>query len=160
MCDWSFFISLISKLVLCFAGGCALRFTINFSDSIFAFTKIILQFAARPVLKNHFPLIMMALLDRRQFQVSHFNRGADQTLTRTISPQRLIYYRDNWYLDAWCHLRHDMRLQGKGLTGGALEVGGRIIHMCTFRLTESTPENNTRRSRIARASRRRDNIVY
>jgi len=27
----------------------------------------------------------------------------------TISPQRLVHYRDNWYLDAWCHLRDDLR---------------------------------------------------
>jgi len=26
-----------------------------------------------------------------------------------VSPQRLIYYRDNWYLDAWCHLRGGLR---------------------------------------------------
>lgn len=29
--------------------------------------------------------------------------------TETISPQRLVHYRDNWYLDAWCHLRNDLR---------------------------------------------------
>lgn len=28
---------------------------------------------------------------------------------RTVSPQRLVYYRNNWYLDAWCHLREDLR---------------------------------------------------
>jgi len=26
-----------------------------------------------------------------------------------FSPQRIIYYRDNWYLDAWCHLRQALR---------------------------------------------------
>jgi predicted DNA-binding transcriptional regulator YafY len=26
-----------------------------------------------------------------------------------VSPQRLVLYRDNWYLDAWCHLRDDLR---------------------------------------------------
>ncbi|MBN2333824.1 MAG: YafY family transcriptional regulator [Deltaproteobacteria bacterium] len=65
--------------------------------------------AARPVPKNHFPVIMTALLDRRQLHIHHYNRGTDQTLSRTISPQRLVYYRDNWYLDAWCHLRDDLR---------------------------------------------------
>lgn len=29
---------------------------------------------------------------------------------RTVSPQRLVYYRDNWYLDAWCHLRESLRI--------------------------------------------------
>ena len=28
---------------------------------------------------------------------------------RTLSPQRLVYYRDNWYLDAWCHMREALR---------------------------------------------------
>ncbi len=30
-------------------------------------------------------------------------------LERQISPQRLVHYRENWYLDAWCHLRNDLR---------------------------------------------------
>lgn len=28
---------------------------------------------------------------------------------RILSPQRLIYYKNNWYLDAWCHLREALR---------------------------------------------------
>ena len=30
-------------------------------------------------------------------------------MVREASPQRLVHYRDNWYLDAWCHLRDDVR---------------------------------------------------
>jgi len=26
-----------------------------------------------------------------------------------VSPLRLVHYRGNWYLDAWCHLRNDLR---------------------------------------------------
>jgi predicted DNA-binding transcriptional regulator YafY len=26
-----------------------------------------------------------------------------------VSPQRIVFYRGNWYLDAWCHLRQDLR---------------------------------------------------
>lgn len=29
---------------------------------------------------------------------------------RTISPQQLVRYRDNWYCDAWCHERHALRI--------------------------------------------------
>jgi len=65
--------------------------------------------AARPVPRNHFPVIMTALLDRNQLQIRHYHRGNDQLLSRTISPQRLVDYRDNWYLDAWCHLRDGLR---------------------------------------------------
>jgi predicted DNA-binding transcriptional regulator YafY len=28
---------------------------------------------------------------------------------REVSPQRIVHYRDNWYLDAWCHHRNDLR---------------------------------------------------
>jgi len=29
---------------------------------------------------------------------------------RTVSPQHLVRYRDNWYLDAWCHDRNALRI--------------------------------------------------
>lgn len=36
--------------------------------------------------------------------------SAHQELTdREVSPQRLILYREQWYLDAWCHQRNAMR---------------------------------------------------
>jgi hypothetical protein len=51
---------------------------------------------------------------------------------------------------------HDLRLQGNGITGGALAVGERIIHLCAFRLAKEEQNNNHRRgSRMARASVRR-----
>jgi len=30
-------------------------------------------------------------------------------MEREVSLQRLVHLRDNWYLDAWCHLRNDVR---------------------------------------------------
>ena len=33
-------------------------------------------------------------------------------LEREVSPQRLVHYRDNWYLDAWCHKRQALRTFG------------------------------------------------
>ena len=41
--------------------------------------------------------------------IRYFARGTNETTDREISPQRLIHYRDNWYLDAWCHLRDGLR---------------------------------------------------
>ena len=41
--------------------------------------------------------------------IRYHARGTDETTEREISPQRLVYYRDNWYLDAWCHLRNGLR---------------------------------------------------
>jgi predicted DNA-binding transcriptional regulator YafY len=69
----------------------------------------ILQIGVRPVLSDMFQAISSALLSRRRLRIDHYRRSRDETLTREISPQRLVYYRDNWYLDAWCHLRTALR---------------------------------------------------
>ena len=41
--------------------------------------------------------------------MTYYSRPTDSSSERRVSPQRLIYYRDNWYLDAWCHLRQALR---------------------------------------------------
>jgi predicted DNA-binding transcriptional regulator YafY len=56
-----------------------------------------------------FETIAKATFERKQVQVLHHNRASNETLQRTLSPQQLIHYRDNWYLDAWCHLRKGVR---------------------------------------------------
>jgi proteasome accessory factor C len=56
-----------------------------------------------------FPTVAGALAQRRQLHLRYFNRGEDSRSERAVSPQRLTYYRDNWYLDAWCHLREGLR---------------------------------------------------
>ena len=57
----------------------------------------------------NFALIASALLKRKRLKLQHWHRGRDETTAREISPQRLVFYRGNWYLDAWCHLRKDLR---------------------------------------------------
>ena len=50
-----------------------------------------------------------ALLRRRRLHIDYHGRGHSLTQEREISPQRLIHYRDNWYLDAWCHRARGLR---------------------------------------------------
>lgn len=50
-----------------------------------------------------------ALLQRKRLSLQHFGRMNAKVTFREVSPQRLVYYRDNWYLDAFCHLRDDVR---------------------------------------------------
>ena len=50
-----------------------------------------------------------ALLKRQRIKIKYYSKGNNETTEREISPQRLIFYRDNWYLDAQCHLRNDLR---------------------------------------------------
>lgn len=58
---------------------------------------------------RHFEVIASTLLKRQRLRIRHFNRGRDEESEREISPQRLVHYRDNWYLDAWCHQRNAVR---------------------------------------------------
>lgn len=50
-----------------------------------------------------FRVVAHALLARRRLSIGYRNRGDGAYKARTVSPQRLTRYRDNWYLDAWCH---------------------------------------------------------
>ncbi len=54
-------------------------------------------------------MVTAGVLLRRRLLIVHYNRHTDEVLSREVSPQRLIYYRDNWYIEAWCHLRMDLR---------------------------------------------------
>lgn len=56
-----------------------------------------------------FETIAKATFERKQLRVAHHNRVNGETVERDISPQQQIHYRDNWYLDAWCHLRKGVR---------------------------------------------------
>lgn len=56
-----------------------------------------------------FGTISQAVLQRQRLHIRYFARGSGETSERDISPQRLVHYRENWYLDAWCHLRKGIR---------------------------------------------------
>ena len=56
-----------------------------------------------------FEQIAHSTLHRKQINIHHFNRQSGSTVERIISPQQLVHYRDNWYVDAWCHLRKEIR---------------------------------------------------
>lgn len=56
-----------------------------------------------------FETLAKATLERKQVQIEHINRQNGETVLRDISPQQLVHYRDNWYVDAWCHLRGGLR---------------------------------------------------
>lgn len=56
-----------------------------------------------------FEAVATATIARKRIRITHFNRQTNATSEREISPHRLVHYRDNWYLDAWCHLRASLR---------------------------------------------------
>jgi predicted DNA-binding transcriptional regulator YafY len=55
-----------------------------------------------------FQSLAQATLERKKVNIHHYNRQRGETTERDISPQQLVHYRDNWYVDAWCHLRNKL----------------------------------------------------
>ena len=69
----------------------------------------IIPSVAKTYRNENFQTISRALLTRKRLQISYYSRITDSESERVISPQRMIYYRDSWYLDSWCHLRKALR---------------------------------------------------
>ncbi len=70
---------------------------------------LIVGLGKRQLKLAHFEKVGAALLRRKRLQITYFARGSGETTEREVSPQRLVFYRENWYLDAWCHLREGLR---------------------------------------------------
>jgi len=56
-----------------------------------------------------FSTVGSALLARKRLKMVFFTKGTGVMGEREVSPQRLVHYRGNWYLDAWCHLKNGLR---------------------------------------------------
>lgn len=69
----------------------------------------VLPQGARRVDSKHFELVSHAVIARKRLNITHYHRARDERTEREISPQRLVHYRDNWYVDAWCHTRNALR---------------------------------------------------
>jgi predicted DNA-binding transcriptional regulator YafY len=69
----------------------------------------VLHMASRQLDNQVFATITHGLLRRCKLRICHFNRRTGKQSERIISPQRLAHYRDNWYLDSWCHMRKALR---------------------------------------------------
>lgn len=69
----------------------------------------IIRLAQRSVRPRHFEQVATALAQRKRIHIAYTARGNGSATERDISPLRLVHYRDNWYLDAWCHHRQGLR---------------------------------------------------
>ncbi|MCX8086940.1 MAG: WYL domain-containing protein [Rhodocyclaceae bacterium] len=94
----------------------------------------LVSIARRPVEPRFFAEVALALLERQRIEIAAWNRGRDEVNVRVVSPQRLVHYRDNWYLDAWCHWRQALRSFGldtirsaKRLSQRAKEVAAKTL---------------------------------
>jgi proteasome accessory factor C len=69
----------------------------------------VLQMAARAPSGEAFQIVAGALAQRQRLRHALLHPLRREARPAHVSPQRLVYYRDNWYLDGWCHLRDGLR---------------------------------------------------
>jgi len=69
--------------------------------------------------ENAFRIVASAVLERRRLAFDYRARTTDEKTRRTVSPQRITHYRDNWYLDAFDHDRDALRSFSVDRIGGA-----------------------------------------
>jgi len=53
--------------------------------------------------------ITTALLRRKRFKLHYDARSNGEHSEREVSPHQLTHYRDNWFLECFCHLRNEPR---------------------------------------------------
>jgi len=58
---------------------------------------------------QHFEVVATGLLSRRRLGLRYYVRARGERSERLVSPQVVVHYRGNWYLIAWCHMRHGLR---------------------------------------------------
>ncbi|MGA0587893.1 helix-turn-helix transcriptional regulator [Dyella sp. KRB-257] len=69
----------------------------------------VIAWGERKLDQQVFRITAGAVLERRQLRFRYRARTTHSDSRRTVSPQRLTHYRDNWYLDAWDHDREALR---------------------------------------------------
>jgi proteasome accessory factor C len=112
-----------------------------------------LQMAARHNAEQGgaFQIVAGALAQRKRLRLRYYSRWRESRDERDVSPQRLVHYRDNWYLDGWCHLREGLRTfaldameQATALDEPSLDVDAAALdsHFATsYGIFAGTPEH-------------------
>lgn len=73
-------------------------------------SRVLLQPAVRrPVKAERFGEIAGAVLNGQVIAIDYHGRERDESSHRRVHPQRLLHYRDNWYLVAWCEQAGELR---------------------------------------------------
>jgi predicted DNA-binding transcriptional regulator YafY len=92
----------------------------------------------RRVVVQWFELVGRALMSRRRVRIDYFTRYRNERSTRDVSPQRLVHYRNNWYLDAWCHRSDGLRMFALDSIEGAVLTEARAKDVSLKKVDEET----------------------
>ena len=89
----------------------------------------ILASSARRRDAAQFEIVAQATVRRNRLEILYFTKSRNERTTRTVSPQRLVHYKENWYLVAWCHKAEASRVfaldsieDARGIKEPALEA--------------------------------------
>lgn len=69
----------------------------------------VIPWGERTLDQQVFRIAAGSVLERRQLRFRYRARTTNADSKRTVSPQRLTHYRDNWYLDVYDHDREALR---------------------------------------------------
>ncbi|MBK5970720.1 MULTISPECIES: helix-turn-helix transcriptional regulator [Thiorhodovibrio] len=97
--------------------------------------RILLQpIAARRTEAYRFGVVAGALLEAKRLDIRYHARTQDHESRRIVHPQRLVRYRDNWYLVAECEQAQALRIfsldritQAEQLSGGAYQLDAQTL---------------------------------
>ena len=56
-----------------------------------------------------FAAVLSSTLRRVQLRFGYHSRGSDEHTDRVVSPQRVVHYREAWYMDAWDEIKQELR---------------------------------------------------
>lgn len=94
----------------------------------------------RRVQVRWFELVGKALMTRRRLLITYFTRYKNERSEREVSPQRLVHYRGNWYLDAWCHKSEGVRMFSLDSVESAKLLDTRARDVSTKQIDEDTAQ--------------------
>ncbi|WP_436862890.1 helix-turn-helix transcriptional regulator [Staphylococcus caeli] len=60
-------------------------------------------------LRSHLEVLEYSVAERNSVIISYRKGGDDVSQDRQVDPYRIIYWKNKWYLVAYCHLRDDVR---------------------------------------------------
>lgn len=83
-----------------------------------------------------FEAVAGATLQRRKLRIEYHSRSRSELTERTVSPQRIVHYRDNWYLDAWDELREALRSFSVDRIRRASELDEKAVDLPSMELDE------------------------
>ncbi len=64
---------------------------------------------SRKIQKNNFAQICSALIKNQIIEIQYFKRDSCEKSERKLHPQRIVHYKNNWYLIAFCEKKNELR---------------------------------------------------